>query len=438
MKKALSLLLSIVMLISITAGIDFSSCAKDNNLILNDCWVENSFSSTIKNIYYKFTIPKDAKINLKLMKYTSVYYSLYNEDLSGRIHYTSRMDASADSPTTHSFEYGLSKGIYYIKISQDNNSNGGKIKLKGTATYFNNNETEPNDYENAMNLSSGKTITGALTVQDDIDWYKFIIPQKAQVFINITFYISDLWFDVYNEDLSKQLVGGFSVISGGSESSPKTETYNLELSKGTYFIKVSKHRNTGKYNLSWKLNINVSKPSKFKVSSRNTTSLKLAWNKVSGVSGYQLQRKSGNSWKTVATTTSTSCTVKSLKAGTAYAFRVRAYKTINGTKYYSGWRTLTTPTKPATVSFSSLKAGKKKFTAKWKKTACTGYQLQYSTSSKFKSAKTVTVGKNSTTSKTVSKLKGKKKYYVRVRAYKTVNSTKYYGAWSKAKTVKTK
>lgn len=41
--------------------------------------------------------------------------------------------------------------------------------------------------------------------------------------------------------------------------------------------------------------------------------------------------------KTIANTTATSCTVKSLKAGTAYAFRVRAYKTVNGTKYYGAW-----------------------------------------------------------------------------------------------------
>ncbi|MGN0521821.1 MAG: fibronectin type III domain-containing protein, partial [Eubacterium sp.] len=79
-------------------------------------------------------------------------------------------------------------------------------------------------------------------------------------------------------------------------------------------------------------------------------------------------------------------------------------------------------------------------TVKWKKATCTGYQIQYSTSSKFTSGttKTVTVSKSSTVSKTISKLKSNKKYYVRIRAYKTVNGTKYYGTWSKAKSVTTK
>ena len=89
---------------------------------------------------------------------------------------------------------------------------------------------------------------------------------------------------------------------------------------------------------------------------------------------------------------------------------------------YSGTKTLYFTIKPKATSISSLKAGSKKFTVKWKKqaTQTTGYQVQYSASSKFSKAKTVTVGKNTTVSKKISKLSGKKKYYVRVRTYKTV------------------
>ncbi|MCM1115236.1 MAG: secretory protein, partial [Clostridium sp.] len=69
----------------------------------------------------------------------------------------------------------------------------------------------------------------------------------------------------------------------------------------------------------------------------------------------------------------------------------------------------------------------------------TGYQIQYSTDKNFKkNNKTVTVSSNKTTSKTISKLSGKKKYYVRIRTYKTVSGTKYYSSWSSVKTVTTK
>ena len=107
---------------------------------------------------------------------------------------------------------------------------------------------------------------------------------------------------------------------------------------------------------------------------------------------------------------------------------------------YSGTKTLYFTIKPKATSISSLSAGSKKFTVKWKKqsTQVTGYQIQYSTSSKFTSPKTVTVSSYKTTSKTISKLKGKKKYYVRVRTYKTVGKTKYYSSWSGAKSTTTK
>ena len=83
--------------------------------------------------------------------------------------------------------------------------------------------------------------------------------------------------------------------------------------------------------------------------------------------------------------------------------------------------------------------GKKRFTAKWKKVkGVDGYQIRYSTSRKFKNKKTVTVKKAKTVKKTVKKLKAKKVYYVKIRAYKTINGKKQYSKWSKAKKVKTK
>ena len=111
---------------------------------------------------------------------------------------------------------------------------------------------------------------------------------------------------------------------------------------------------------------------------------------------------------------------------------------------YKGSKTLYFTIVPKSTTISKVTASKKAFTVKWKKqsTQTTGYQIQYSTSSKFKGAKTVTITKNKTTSKKISKLKAKKKYYVRVRTYKTVKvngkNTKIYSGWSKVKTVKTK
>lgn len=95
---------------------------------------------------------------------------------------------------------------------------------------------------------------------------------------------------------------------------------------------------------------------------------------------------------------------------------------------------------PKKTSIKKLSKGKKKFTVTWAKVSgVKGYQIQYSSNKKFKkNNKSVTVTKQKTTKATVKKLKSKKKYYVRVRTYKTVNGKKIYSSWSKVKSVKTK
>lgn len=113
---------------------------------------------------------------------------------------------------------------------------------------------------------------------------------------------------------------------------------------------------------------------------------------------------------------------------------------------YSGTIQKTFTIKPKTTSVSKISAISKGFNVSWKKqsTQTTGYEIQYSTSSKFTKSTTtsIKITKNSTTSKKVTKIKSAKKYYVRVRTYKTVNSndksTKVYSDWSKNKSVTTK
>ncbi|MBE6787468.1 MAG: hypothetical protein E7537_03880 [Ruminococcaceae bacterium] len=94
---------------------------------------------------------------------------------------------------------------------------------------------------------------------------------------------------------------------------------------------------------------------------------------------------------------------------------------------------------PKTTKISKLTAKKKSLVVKIKRNkSVTGYEIQYSLKKNFKSAKKVTLKKNSSISKTIKKLKSKKTYYVRVRTYKTYNGKKYYSAWSKAVKKKTK
>lgn len=118
----------------------------------------------------------------------------------------------------------------------------------------------------------------------------------------------------------------------------------------------------------------------------------------------------------------------------------KAKVTVTGKGSYAGTKVKTFRIVPEGTSISKVTKGKKQFTVKWKKqsTQTTGYQIRYSTSSKFSKAKTVTVKKNTAASKVVKKLKANKKYYVKVRTYKKIGNSTYYSAWSSYKTVKTK
>lgn len=111
---------------------------------------------------------------------------------------------------------------------------------------------------------------------------------------------------------------------------------------------------------------------------------------------------------------------------------------------YSGTVNKTFTIIPKSTTLTNLSSSKKKVKVKWKKqvSQTNGYQLQYSLNSNFKSSKLLNVTSNKATSKSISNLKSKKKYYVRIRTYKNVKvngkSTKLYSKWSKSLNVKVK
>ena len=137
---------------------------------------------------------------------------------------------------------------------------------------------------------------------------------------------------------------------------------------------------------------------------------------------------------------------KTLKNGTDYTVSYSNNKNIGtatvkitGKGSYTGTITKTFKINPAKQEIQKLTAKSKAFFVDWaQKGSATGYEIQYATNSKFTSAKKVTITNKKTDKTTVSKLSGKKKYYVRVRSYTTVKGTKYYGAWSVSKSVTTK
>lgn len=233
---------------------------------------------------------------------------------------------------------------------------------------------------------------------------------------------------------------------GKKVGSTKSTSYTVKKLSGntTYKYKVRAYVTSGKktYYSDFTSYVSaktlIAAPKSFKVKEATATSMTLSWKKVSGAKKYQVyySTNNGKKWKK-ATTSKTSYKIMDLKANTAIQVKVRVYNSSKTTGEFTS--VIKTSTAPSKVTVSKLSAGKKKFTVSWKKVSgASGYEVQYATNSKFKKAKTVTIKKGKTVKSEIKKLKKGTKYYVRVRAYKTVGKEKIYGKYSEYEVVKVK
>lgn len=174
------------------------------------------------------------------------------------------------------------------------------------------------------------------------------------------------------------------------------------------------------------------------------TSITAKWSAVNGASGYRIYiyNSSTKKYELKNTVLSASSKITGLKPNKTYKVKVAAFKscdnmTFVGTKS----KAIKIKTKNKQVTLSSAKSKKKKkITVKWKKkSGVSGYQVMWSTSSNFKkNFLSRKISGSSKTSTTLTTAKSKKKYYVRVRAYKKSGKKYTYYSWSKTIKVKVK
>ena len=116
----------------------------------------------------------------------------------------------------------------------------------------------------------------------------------------------------------------------------------------------------------------------------------------------------------------------------------RASLTLTGTGRYTGSKTISftiVPAKATVKSVSSAKKGTAEVSMKKSAGRVSGYAISYSTDKNGKNAKTV---RTTSTKRVLKGLRSGVTYYVKVRAYKSVDGTRMYGAYSAVKTVRVK
>lgn len=179
------------------------------------------------------------------------------------------------------------------------------------------------------------------------------------------------------------------------------------------------------------------KISGIKASERENTSLTLSWYLIDGCESYNIFKydAQANEYQFIGQTFNNQNTFKviGLKDASEYKFKVRANKANVACEESDVFSTVTTPKR---VSNKSVKSrSRRKITYSFKKVNATGYEYQWSTYRNFKyNFKTKTTKSTRVTIKTAQ---SRKRYYVRVRAYKLdENKNKVYGSWSKVKSVK--
>lgn len=212
-------------------------------------------------------------------------------------------------------------------------------------------------------------------------------------------------------------------------------TYSKNNAPGRATVKIT---GIGNFNASVSKTFIISpqKVNSVSIAKNSATTATVSWGKVDKVSGYEILKYDANKNSFVhavyASADSTSYKFTKLQNSALHSYVVKAYKTIDGDKYFGEQSdAVSVFIKPAKAQLTSVTMKNSTLNVEWKKLDCTGYEIIYTTDSKFKKGlKTVKIKNSNKTKKAIKKLKKGKKYYVKVRAYAVYNGKKLYGSKS--------
>ena len=406
--------------------------------------IKGQIAKNDKEDYYKFSLDSSGKLTLRFNSFMEVYsVTLYDEE-GAEIWFAEYKEwVSTTGKRTDNYSIDLEKGMYFIKVngcgwhnSVDGSTGNYNFTLGFTSSGANIDEPN-NNIAQAKAVKLSTTVKGQIAKNDKEDYYKFTLGTSGKVTLKFTSFMEYYSATIYDAEGVETWYTEYN--QWNSTTGKRTDTHSINLNKGTYYMKVngcgwhnSVDGSTGNYSFSISTKVTVAAPKSVKASANKTTSVKLTCSPVSGVTGYFFYRYDTATKKYIylGASSTTSFTVKKLKAGTKYQFAAKAYKMVNGTKYQSALSSpVKTATRPATPTVS-VTPGKKQAVVKWKAVSgANGYLVYRSTSANGTFSK---IGTTTGTSFKATKLSTNKTYYFKVVAYTKVGSTTIRSAASKA------
>ena len=453
MKKIMSIILSTVILCvviltgTVSVFADAIGTLPSNAIQLTDkewyirYWTNSNYDA---KCYNRIVVPSNGYITFSIEKpvdsegeIESYYLTLY--DSNGDIIWEGHKSASKDIFNSY-YEYkiGLEKGTYYMDIDPSFYVYSTSAPIETSYRYvfvetscF---EIETNNsFETATTVSLNKEYSAVIHEgSSDYDYFKVKLTKGEKYTVRFNNYDSDASYTFYDPEESSKYFDkessfdewdyGYKTVNGNNMVWTFTAT-----ASGYHYIRVYDY---------------ADKDIEYSIKVEEITKKKTVKSVKLSASKYTYNGKTKT--PTIIAKDSSGKTISSKYYTVTYASgrkNVGKYKvTVKFKGNYSGTVTLYFEITPPKTTVSKVSGAKKSIsvTVSKKTSQVSGYQIQYSTSKKFTSAKTKTLSSYKTTKYTIKSLSAKKTYYVRVRTYKTVNGKKYYSGWSSYKNVKTK
>lgn len=340
-KRVSSLVLSFVLVFTMLFAnySEVKAESFDKSLALNGQWTEKYYLDDGDRQYFKINVPSAGKVTVKIQSYfDGLNFDLLSADKMTRLSQEPIRDGTPSSPVGSSSTFDLSKGTYYVAISDlfDGSRYNEEIvrgyRLSAKFSSFKATDGKADSYDSPQRLKLGKQEVGAMTMTDGEDWYVFKAATKGDYTLRLLDG-RDIYADytVYNSDLTETVSWPYTSVNSN------IHTEKLNLKKGTYYIKVTSYY-TGRYKLLVKPNI--AKGKNLSVKKRSGSSLNVKYSKLSGATQYEVQLATKRNMKSglkTKNTKSTSFAWKGLKKNRTYYVRVRGVYKDGSTKINGSW-----------------------------------------------------------------------------------------------------